>query len=547
MLSPRKSNRELALHTLQELAGNGVRTVIVCPGARNSAWVEALLESSRDASLGFSFEVLNHFDERAAGFAALGRARASTKPVAVLTTSGSAAGELLPAAMEAFYTGTRIFFLTADRPRRFRGTGSPQACEQVGIFGVYCSEGLDIDGESTHPFAFATGPKIPAGRGPAHWNVCFEEPQTEAQLGTDTLATPFDMSEAKHPLVIVGELSRDESRIVSTVLRNWGYPVITEALSQLSTDSSLDELRIEVHHGLWQEAIAHAYPIDAVIRIGGVPTLRFWRDLEAHPEASKIPVLSISSLPFSGLPRAKALQMLVSDIYRLTVPAPRFAGTNSTRDWRTANHARRLELLRVLGQHPASEPGVFRALSEEIPENALVYLGNSLPIREWDLCAHRELRFASRTISASRGLNGIDGQLSTFFGMISAGGSAATGAESWAILGDLTALYDSTAPWILREFERAGKAPAEWHLAIINNSGGRIFERLFGNPAYINEHSIGFEHWAKQWNLSYARIEGTSLREFMKLSRANGSLPQILEIIPDSAATSAFWKEWEGT
>jgi 2-succinyl-5-enolpyruvyl-6-hydroxy-3-cyclohexene-1-carboxylate synthase len=541
MPSPRKSNLELALQTLQDLHGNGVRSVIVCPGARNSAWVEALLESSRDASLGFAFEVLNHFEERAAGFAALGRARASGKPVAVLTTSGSAAGELLPAAMEAFYTGTRIYFLTADRPRRFRGTGSPQACEQVGIFGVYCSEGLDIDGESSKAFAFATGPKLPAGRGPVHWNVCFEEPQTESQLVADLSAPVFDMSEARYPLVIVGELSRDESRIVSTVLRNWGYPVITEALSQLSTDPSLDELRIEAHRGLWQEAVANGYPIDAVIRIGGVPTLRLWRDLEVHPEASKVPVLSISSLPFSGLPRAKALQMLVGDLYRLTVPAPRFAGTESYRAWRTANHARRFELLRLLGAHTAGEPGVFRSLSEEIPENALVYLGNSLPIREWDLCAHREARFSARTIAASRGLNGIDGQLSTFFGMISAG------PENWAILGDLTALYDSTAPWILREFERAGAAPADWHLAIINNSGGRIFERLFGKPAYINEHSIGFEHWAKQWGLSYSRIDGASVREFVKASRAAGSLPQVLEIIPDTVATAAFWKEWEGT
>jgi len=556
MPSPQKSNRELALQTLQDLAGNGVRTVIVCPGARNSAWIEALLESSVDASLGFRFEVLNHFEERAAGFAALGRARASGRPVAVLTTSGSAVGELLPAAMEAFYTGTRVFFLTADRPRRFRGTGSPQACEQVGILGVYCSEGLDIDGESAQPFAFATGPKLPAGRGPVHWNVCFEEPQTESQLPAGVPAAPFDMSEARCPLVIVGELSRDESRIVSTVLRNWGYPVITEALSQLSTDPSLDELRIEAHRSLWNEAAANGYPIDAVIRIGGVPSLRFWRDLEVHPEASKIPVLSISSLPFSGLPRAKALQMLVGDLYRLTVPAPRFSGTDSYRAWKNANHARRLELLGLLGRHPGSEPAVFRSISEQIPENALVYLGNSLPIREWDLVAHREPRFAARTIAASRGLNGIDGQLSTFFGMMSATGPGSAGgatpppAESWAILGDLTALYDSTAPWILREFERSGALPANWHLAIVNNSGGRIFDRIFGKPAYINEHSIGFGQWAQQWGLSYARIDlripGTSVVQFIKTLRESGAVPQVIEIIPDAVATAAFWKDWEG-
>jgi 2-succinyl-5-enolpyruvyl-6-hydroxy-3-cyclohexene-1-carboxylate synthase len=378
--------------------------------------------------------------------------------------------------------------------------------------------------------------------------VCFEEPQTESQRSAELPPPPFDMSESRHPLVIIGELSRDESRIVSTVLRNWGYPVITEALSQLSTDPSLDELRIEAHRGLWDEAAANGYSIDAVIRIGGVPTLRFWRDLEVHPEASKIPVLSVSSLPFSGLPRAKTLQMLVGDLYRLTVPAPRFAGTDSHRAWRTANHARRLELLGLLGRHPGSEPAIFRALSGQIPDNALVYLGNSLPIREWDLAAHREPRFAARTIAANRGLNGIDGQLSTFLGMMSA---SAAPPESWAILGDLTALYDSTAPWILREFERSGSAVADWHLAIVNNGGGRIFERIFGKPAYINEHSVGFENWAAQWGLSYARIDlrtpGHSVAEFIKASREAGTLPRVIEIIPDSDSTANFWKDWEGT
>ncbi len=536
------TNAELAAQTLSELSAAGVRTLFVCPGGRNSPWIEHLAANG-------AFEIISHFDERAAGFAALGRARADRRAVAVLTTSGTAAGELLPAVMEACYTGTRLFLLTADRPVRFRGTGAPQSCEQTGLFGVYCSESLDWDGESCRKGSGSNPPLLSPGKGPIHWNVCFEEPQSEksrdeipSEDGTGT-DSGIELSEARHPLVIVGELTREESRIVSTVLRNWGYPLITEALSQLSADPTLNELRVQPHRELWQEARACGYPIDSVIRIGGVPTHRLWRDLEVHPEASQIPVLSLSALPFSGLPRAKALTVAMTDLYRLTVPTPKFAGSDSFRIWRDANQKRRLALIEALGQNPASEPAVFRALSEAIPDDALVYLGNSLPIREWDLAAHHDPRHLGRTIAASRGLNGIDGQLSTFLGMLSGAPPALANSEAWAILGDLTTLYDSNAPWIAPD--------TDWHLAIIHNRGGRIFERVFGRSSarssYLNEHDVSFEPWAQQWKLSYARIEAARLREFLAEARASRSLPRVIEIIPDSSQTEQFWKTWENS
>ena len=140
-----------------------------------------------------------------------------------------------------------------------------------------------------------------------------------------------------------------------------------------------------------------------------------------------------------------------------------------------------------------------------------------------------------------------DGQLSTFFGMLGHGAAAASPtSESWAILGDLTTLYDSTAPWLLRELERSETKPRNWHLAIINNSGGRIFERLFGKPAYLNAHELTFGDWARQWGLSHARIEAAVLQEFLATARSEGTLPQVLEIVPDPQATSNFWKSWEG-
>ena len=107
----------------------GVREFCVCAGSRNAPLLAVL--GASDARL-FSF-----VDERSAAFFALGRIKLHGAPVAVVTTSGTAVAELLPAAIEAYYSGLPLVLITADRPARFRGTGAPQTIEQVGIFGVY--------------------------------------------------------------------------------------------------------------------------------------------------------------------------------------------------------------------------------------------------------------------------------------------------------------------------------------------------------------------------------------------------------------------------
>jgi 2-succinyl-5-enolpyruvyl-6-hydroxy-3-cyclohexene-1-carboxylate synthase len=126
------TNVERAHEVIAEVRAAGVRDFCVCAGSRNSPFLAAL-STIRDVHL-YSF-----VDERSAAFFALGRAKRDGLPVAVVTTSGTAVAELLPAAVEAHYSGVPLVLITADRPARFRGTGAPQAIEQVGIFGVYAS------------------------------------------------------------------------------------------------------------------------------------------------------------------------------------------------------------------------------------------------------------------------------------------------------------------------------------------------------------------------------------------------------------------------
>ncbi len=144
------SNIAAARAVIERVRGAGVTDFCVCGGSRNAPLIAVLAEAN----------VYSFVDERSAAFFALGRIKRDDKPVAVVTTSGTAAAELLPAAIEAYYSGAPLVLITADRPARFRGTGAPQAIEQAGLFGPYAA--VDFDRWNR--------------RAPLHLNVEFDEP-----------------------------------------------------------------------------------------------------------------------------------------------------------------------------------------------------------------------------------------------------------------------------------------------------------------------------------------------------------------------------------
>lgn len=160
-------NRALAESVLSEMHRIGLTALSLCPGGRNAPFVALLEASSSFAPL---FDCYYWGEERSAAFFTLGKSRILEQPAAVIVTSGTAAGELLPAVMEAYYSCTPLLLVTADRPRRFRGSGAPQTAEQVGLFGQYVLYEQDLAGGelcSLHRWS---------QKGPAHLNLCFEEP-----------------------------------------------------------------------------------------------------------------------------------------------------------------------------------------------------------------------------------------------------------------------------------------------------------------------------------------------------------------------------------
>lgn len=139
-----------ARQLIAEVRARGVADFCVCAGSRNAPLLAALKDE----------RVFSFVDERSAAFFAVGRMKLHGQPAAVVTTSGTAVAELLPAAIEAHYSGLPLVLITADRPARYRGTGAPQAIEQVGLFGSYAE--VELASWS--------------GARPLHLNIEFDEP-----------------------------------------------------------------------------------------------------------------------------------------------------------------------------------------------------------------------------------------------------------------------------------------------------------------------------------------------------------------------------------
>ena len=315
----------------------------------------------------------------------------------------------------------------------------------------------------------------------------------------------------KDPLVIVSTLPPKDREAVIRFLIAVDLPVYLEGVSGIREEPRLKHLRITYIEKLWK--------IDGVLRIGGVPTLRYWRDLENLN--GKIPVLSISHLPFSGISWSKVIHGDISALLNGWKGEP-----SSKFQKHVENDCRIYEsTAELIREEPSSEQGLIHSLSTQIPKGAMIYLGNSLPIREWDLAAtYTDRNFQ---IYASRGLNGIDGQISTFLGLCK------PDQENWAILGDLTTFYDLAGPWILGQMRGIYV-----NIVVINNGGGKIFSGIFPHEEFQNLHSHHFEPIAKMWGLNYERLE-----HIIPFTRSTKN--RLIEVCPDNEATMRFSEKYK--
>jgi len=515
-LSADQTNRLLAAEVLAVLRGAGVRTLVVCPGGRNAPLV-LCADASRDA-----FEVFGFFEERSAAFFALGRIRRDNRPVAVLTTSGTAAAELLPAMLEAVHGGWPLIAVTADRPRKLRGTGAPQTIDQPPLYAAARVPVIDID---------APGQLADLPRGAVHLNVCFDEPlageaiglgagetgktcEPEASMTQDEAKGHWNefLGRVRNPLILVSSLTADEAHMVAPWLAALSSPLYLEEVSQLRGHRNLQEFSLHAGERILSSPECRT-ACDGVLRIGGVPTPRIWRELEDDPR----PVLHVSRVPFPGLARKAPVIPLTHFRAVTDDEAPR-GGDNAAFFARDRSMAK--ATAKLLEREPHCEASLVRAAAEKFANDARVFLGNSLAIREWDLAAPRTE--SHRTFFGNRGVNGIDGLVSTALGL------AGTDRPAAALIGDLSALYDMAGLW-----PAAQLGDTDITIAVINNGGGMIFDRMFKNGAFLNRHSLGFRAWAEMFGWHYGQVHAPG-------DPWPAPSPRVVEIVPDTQATARF-------
>lgn len=537
------SNGELAREVIQACWQAGCREFVVCAGSRNSPLVLELLNLEQTTA---ELKIWNFFEERSAAFFALGRAKKMGMPAAVVTTSGTAVAELLPAVIEAHYSDVPMILVTADRPKRFNASGAPQTIDQKGITSPFTEINVDVNVGDVEGLELLNKQKASNQRW--HINARFDEPLLSGMDGDEySLSSVQDQfSDSNKSIVELTELEafiEDRSDLVilsgylrpdqrSSELIQWlkhlGCPIWAEASSGLRENALLSGLIIRSGDRFFAQN-----PPSKVLRIGDVPSLRFWRDLET---LEKIEVLSIS--PPSGYPGLGRDSKVLSCDFPGYLQDLSLEADGNKPDL-TADREIWKRMLTLLEKYPQSEPAWMNRLSGQIPSGSLVFLGNSMPIREWNLAGSYEGR--DLRCFASRGANGIDGQLSTFLGL------SANETESWGLFGDLTILYDMSAPWVLDQLE-SGKR----RIVVINNGGGRIFSRLphladlpeENKRVTENHHQISFEHWAAMWGLGYQRLSDA---DELSLSAIEEQESVVIELCPDLEQTEAFWREYNTT
>lgn len=522
---------------VQELQRGGVSDIVVCPGSRSAP----LALAAADAAPAIRSWVV--LDERVAGFFALGLALETGRAAAVLVTSGSAGTHLFPAMVEAAASGIPLVALTADRPWELHGFGAAQTMPQDGLFGrfVRASESLAIPEASSAAFRHlravvsrAVAAALGRPSGPVHLDVPFREPLapvTDAAVppGLDAEAlegrgdAPFlrtvppapvppsaeleavrrRLAAAERGVVVVGPRPRADrlGSAVRALAASHGYPVLAEATSNVRWapgQAAVAHLDLLLRNEGWALS---ARP-DLVVRLGGGLSSR---RVSEWLDASGAEVVLVSEGPEPVDPQHRAALVLEGDAAAICealtgATAPRRAA------WadgflRASARAGAALADALASERRLTEPGVARAVVEALPPGACLLVGSSMPIRDVDAFASAPA--GAVRVLANRGLNGIDGNVSTALGL-----AAASGAPTVALVGDLAFLHDLGA---LVHARRAGLALT---VVVVNNDGGGIFsflpigrstprfEALFGTP-----HATDLSHAAALGGARFTRAE----------------------------------------
>lgn len=528
------SNHPSSLQLIDLLMNHEVTHVVVCPGSRNAPLVHNFAEAE--------FILHEVTDERSAGFFANGLVLATEKPVVVCVTSGSALLNVAPAVAEAYYQRLPLIVISADRPEAWIGQMDGQTMPQPNVFGqmvvrcVNLPEGKEPD-HQWHRNRLINEALINAEvrQRPVHINVPLSEPLFQFDRETYNLERfiryirPAVMVEdlyqqlygtwSLHPrrMIIIGQLAPNQLKEFfipqrMLMLRNAGVVVLFEQLSNL-----------QVHLGAgvqscitnFDEILSHCVPEqqrlmvpDLLITMGGhIVSKRLKRFLRDNPPGTHWHVTdSPDQLPdlfqhvhsfIEVTPRE--MMMFVCAASRKSDVCTQTRVSNYLSGW-MLNHEFSLD---VLSRYPTQLPeqAVLEALSEHLAKTWHLHVANSSMVRN----VQRFLPNLRNIVRCNRGINGIEGSLST------AVGYRAAGLPTLVLIGDLSFFYDANGLWNSSIHDEQNKAPLR--ILLLNNGGGGIFRQLPGLDAspyrdrYVAaQHNTTAEGVALQNDIAYRSV-----------------------------------------
>jgi 2-succinyl-5-enolpyruvyl-6-hydroxy-3-cyclohexene-1-carboxylate synthase len=515
---------------------------------------------------------LIHFDERGTAFAALGHARATGRPAAWITTSGTAVANGLPAVVEAATDGVPMVLLTADRPPELRQTGANQTIDQPDIFGDYVRWRFDLPAPDPgiDPAMVLTTVDQAAYRarrapqGPVHLNLMFREPflsgpEDEVVLSelsswiegdrpyTRYAATKPAVDEmeihrlwetlrpVKRGLIVAGRLaSRKQGEAVLRLADTLGWPLLPDIGSQVRLGA--EDITAHYDALLASDSFAGTHAPEAVVHVGGRALSKRLEQFLADSRPD--PYMVVRENPFRLDPAHRVTHSVEANVLdfcaalvRAATEDPPAVDSSWTAGWREASEQVGRYLDGNLSGEP-NEPLVARVLSRNVPRDHGLVVASSMPVRDLDTFA--AIGGAPVPVAANRGASGIDGTVAT-----AAGFARGLGRPVTLLIGDLALLHDLNSLAMLREVHVI--------VVVLNNDGGGIFSFLpiagheeFFEPYFGTPQGLGFEPAAKMFGLAYEH-HGT-MEDFVEAygsACASGS-STLIEIQTDRAENVAL-------
>ncbi|AIF43999.1 2-succinyl-5-enolpyruvyl-6-hydroxy-3-cyclohexene-1-carboxylic-acid synthase [Virgibacillus sp. SK37] len=499
---------------IDELSKNGVTDAVISPGSRSTPLAYMLAEHKMIKE----WVIL---DERSAAFFALGLAKKTKRPVVIVCTSGTAAANYFPAIVEAYYSRVPLIVLTADRPHELRDVGAPQAIEQMKLYGDYVKwfHEMALPEASPKMLYYARSKAARASHianqgnaGPVHLNFPFREPLLPNLSIDDLWGNQYTQSTApmmegsklidesqvsqllkklqgrERGMIVCGPQTEERlAEAITELAAAWKIPVLADPLSQIRAGTHNKDMVIEGYDAfLRNEEIREQLKPDFIIRFGAMPVSKAYL-FYVQQHADTLQIVVDNNIGFRE-PAGNQTEFVFSDpVQFCEILTDRVDGSQKHEYWTTMwlDKNRIVKKQLTIGiEANITEGEAVRGLLDVIPNESVLYIGNSMAVRDLDTFFMTTSKKVS--VLANRGANGIDGMIS------SAVGAAATNSPVTLVLGDLSFYHDMNGLLAAKHYN------LNLTILLINNNGGGIFsflpqasdkkhfEALFGTPVDID-------------------------------------------------------------